>query len=527
MLSCVGKLMERIVFKYLFNYLRDKNLISKDQSGFQPGDSTVNQLTYLYDFFCKALDDKKDVHIVFCDIAKAFDRVWHKGLIYKLKMCGVGGALLDWFHDYLYERYQRVIIRGQKSELGLIRAGVPQGSVLGPLLFLVYINDITLVTQTKMKLFADDTSVFIEFDENSNAEAVLNTDMDNIRQWADQWLVSFSPHKTKLLTCSFKKKPSHPIYFNDVQLQNVASHKHLGITFSSNLSWNVHIDALLKSVSPMSDVLKHLKYDLDRYSLERSYVSFIRPKLEYASVIWDNCNTLDSDRLEAFQLGIARTVTGARRGTSHASLYSETNWQTLKERRTLNKLKFLIKIESGQSPQYLQSLLPDKARASSRNSNNFLLPKTRTETYRNSFLPSTLKLWNELPDDCRNINYVNQNLKKSCNLLFYEGSRLNNIRHAQLRMNCSKLNAHLFSLHVVDTPACLCGSLYEDVDHYLFVCPLYNVNRQTMFRSLLAICNFGMIDQELLLFGSDGLDLDKNKQLCNIVHQYFDDTNRL
>ena len=145
LLSCVSKILEKIVFKHLYNYLHEHHLISPDQSGFQPGDSTVNQLSYLYHVLSKALDEKKEVFIVFCDISKAFDRVWHKGLIYKLQKIGISGTLLLWFINYLHDRHQSVVIRGQKSEEGVIKAGVPQGSVLGPLLFLIYINDITLV----------------------------------------------------------------------------------------------------------------------------------------------------------------------------------------------------------------------------------------------------------------------------------------------------------------------------------------------------------------------------------------------
>ncbi len=205
LLSCVSKILERVVFKKLFNYLRTINFISEHQSGFQPGDSTVNQLTYLYHSFAEALDQKKDVHIIFCDISKAFDRVWHKGLLYKLRKAGVFGNLLNWFIDYLADRYQCVAVRGQKSEFGLIKAGVPQGSVLGPLLFLIYINDITSITQCKIKLFADDTSLYIEFDDAVSATNVMNNDLRNIQLWADQWLVNFSPPKTKLMTCSNKR----------------------------------------------------------------------------------------------------------------------------------------------------------------------------------------------------------------------------------------------------------------------------------------------------------------------------------
>ena len=124
----------------MYNYFKDHFIITIHQSGFKIVDLTVHQLSYLYHVFCSAIDDKKDVHIVFCDIKKAFDRVWHTGLIYKLEKCGITGPLLQWLKDYLSDRYQRVIVKVQSSEWGLIKVGVPQGSVLGPLLSLIYIN---------------------------------------------------------------------------------------------------------------------------------------------------------------------------------------------------------------------------------------------------------------------------------------------------------------------------------------------------------------------------------------------------
>ena len=528
LLSCVSKILERIVFKHLYNYIRDKKLLSKDQSGFQTGDSTVNQLSYLYHFLGKALDEKKDVHIVFCDISKAFDRVCHKGLIYKLKKFGIGGLLLLWFIDYLHDRHQRVIIKGQESAHGVIKAGVPQGSILGPLLFLIYINDITLVTQAKMKLFADDTSIYIDFDDAVSASTTLNDDMIAIQNWADQWLVKFSPPKTKLLTCTYKKNRNYPpVKFNDVVLQKTDSHKHLGITLSSNLSWNTHIDNILQSVGPMSDVLKKLKYDLDRYSLERCYFSFIRPKIEYGSIIWDNCSKHDKEKLENFQLDIARIVTGARKGTSHHLIYEETKWLKLSERRNLHKLKKFSKILEGKEPEYLKEIIPNRNSSHSlRNSENIPQIKCRTETFRCSFLPSTIVAWNAYPVDNRNTKDFDKKLKTSCNPLFYLGSRTNNVKLAQLRMNCSKLNAHLFSLHVIDSPRCVCGFAVEDAEHFLLQCPLYHSDRQLLSKYLndRGMYNFNV---NTLLFGDDSYSFLLNSHIVNATHKFIENSGRL
>ena len=135
LLSAVGKVMEKVKHKHMFNFLQDHEVLTRLQSGFVPGDSTANQLVDIYNTFCKALDDGKEVRAVFCDISKAFDRVWHKGLLFKLKQVGIGSTLLQWIANYLLNRKQRVLIPGGSSDWLPIGAGVPQGSILGPLLF--------------------------------------------------------------------------------------------------------------------------------------------------------------------------------------------------------------------------------------------------------------------------------------------------------------------------------------------------------------------------------------------------------
>jgi hypothetical protein len=313
LLSILAKVFEKIVFKYLFNYFRDHFMISIWQSGFLPGSSTITQLTEIYDQFCKAVNDGKEIRVVFLDISKAFDRVWHKGLLFKLKRCGITGKLLEWLKDYLTDREQRVIVNGQSSDWGKLHAGVPQGSVLGPLLFLIFINDIThVIKNCKIRLFADDTSLFIEVNDPDVAADALNQDLENLNQWADKWHVSFSPPKTEEVLISNKRAPSHHPMANlgGEPIKRVYSHKHLGLILASDLSWKDQITEVVDKANRRLGIMRSLKYKLDRLSLERIYLGFIRPLLEYGDIIWDSSGELLSS-LERVQMNAARIVVGA------------------------------------------------------------------------------------------------------------------------------------------------------------------------------------------------------------------------
>ena len=197
LLSNISKIQERIAFKNLYNHLRDNNLPYKYQSGFLPHHSTVFQLIDIYHNICQSFDNHQFSFMVFCDISKAFDRVWHKGLIYKLKQHGIEGDFLKWLTDYLNRRQQKVIIRGCTSTFKVIQAGVPQGSVLGPLLFLIYVNDIADSLLSLTRLLADDSSLYYSASSLDDIQGLINHYLILLSQWAKQWLVTFNPSKTE------------------------------------------------------------------------------------------------------------------------------------------------------------------------------------------------------------------------------------------------------------------------------------------------------------------------------------------
>ena len=224
------------------------------QSGFKPGDFCINQLLAITHEICKSFDDGFEVRGVFLDISKAFDKVWHEGLIFKLKQNGISGNLLNLLCDFLRNRKQRVLLKWQVSDWSDVRAGVPQGSMLGPLLFLIYINDLSEGLPSNSRLFPDDTSLFSVIHDSNISAFGLNSDLAKIYRWVFWWKMSFNPHhkkQTQEVIFSRKSKAiSHsPLVFNNNNVIQTASQKHLGIILDTRLSFENHLETVLCKIN--------------------------------------------------------------------------------------------------------------------------------------------------------------------------------------------------------------------------------------------------------------------------------------
>ena len=223
-------------------------------------------------------------------------------------------------------------------------------------------------------------------------------------------------------------------------------------------------------------------------------------------------------------MSIARTVTGARKGTSHDHILNEFNWPSLADRREGAKLKNFIKIINKESPVYLQDLIPKRIgdiRPQSRYPDNFYTVKSKIEIFRQSFIPSAVNLWNSLTGSDRTLTYADSLLKKPRPPLLYYGSRTNNYKHAQLRMKSSKLNFHLLV-----SPACPCGHDHEDYNHYLLQCPLYFQARITMLNKIRQLTRTH-ISCDLQLYAAPDLDLVTSYKVFDAVHGFISSTDRL
>ena len=235
LLPILSKIFEKIIFESLYNYFIKNNLLVNCQSGFIKGDSCVSQLLSITHTIHKNLDANPslDTKGIFLDMSKAFDKVWHEGLIYKLRSYGVQSKLIDLLKDYLSNRKQRVIINGASSSWRPIKSGVAQGSVLGPLLFLVFINDLPEHLICNPKLFADDVSLnAIMYDEKYSTQNIEH-DLKLIQDLSVKWKMLFNPDITKpaeeVLFTNRSTSTYCPVAFDGIAIEPVSDHKHLGL----------------------------------------------------------------------------------------------------------------------------------------------------------------------------------------------------------------------------------------------------------------------------------------------------------
>ena len=295
----------------------ENDLISQRQSGFKPGEACINQLLSITHDIYQSFDEAFDVRSVFLNISKAFDKVWHDDLIFKLKQNDTSGNLLNLLSNFLRNRKQRVVLNGQTSSWADVNAGVPQGSILGPLLFLIYINDLADGLSSNAKLFADDTSLFSVVHNANTTAKELNNDLVKISRWAYQWKMSFNPDPSKqaqevIFSRKLNKDYHPPLAFNNNNVPETDSQKHLGIILDNRLSFANHLKMILNKVNKTVGLLRKLHNILPRPALLTIYKSFIRPHLDYGDIIYDQAyNTSFHQKLELLQYNVCLAITGA------------------------------------------------------------------------------------------------------------------------------------------------------------------------------------------------------------------------
>lgn len=296
--SQIVKILERLVYDKILETLLQNKTISCHQHGFQSSCSCVTQLLDCMHDWTINFDQGLQTDIIYLDFAKAFDTVPHQRLLIKLKNCGIRGKALNWIRTFLSERRQRVILRNGVSSWKNVLSGVPQGSILGPLLFLIYVNDMPDGVKTTAKMFADDTKVYNDIKIVNDCE-LLQEDLNSLSHWSKKWLLCFN--ETKCVVLKIKMSILYMYTLNGHVLEQVSSQKDLGITIHESLKPSEHIGNIVKRANQRAGLIRRCFTDLTKEKVTILYISLIRPILEYASTVWNPQLKKDIDLLEYTQ----------------------------------------------------------------------------------------------------------------------------------------------------------------------------------------------------------------------------------
>lgn len=409
-LTCICcKLLEHVITSNIMKHLEDNHILYDFQHGFRSSRSCETQLTSFIQDLSKASNNNIQTDIIIMDFAKAFDKVSHRHLLYKISYYGINCNALNWVKDFLTNRTQNVVLEGETSNNIPVTSGVPQGTVLGPILFLIYINNLAeYMKHSKLRLFADDSIIYKEIKTPDDCKK-LQEDLDSAGRWEQEWLMHFHPDKCNILSVTQKQKPIETTYkLHGHSLEKVDSTKYLGVTLQSNLKWDKHINNMTaKANQSLGFLRRNLKISSEKVK-SHAYKALVRPKLEYCSTIWDPYQKQQITQIEKVQRRAARFTCNRFHNTSSVSdMFTHLNWYPLQVRRLKYRLVFFHKIIH-QIVAVPASNLLILADSRTRHSNPFSYKHIQTskDCYKYSFFPHTITQWNKLPIQATSVNTV-------------------------------------------------------------------------------------------------------------------------
>lgn len=409
-LTCVlCKSVEHIIVKHLNKHLDKYDILTKFQHGFRRSRSCETQLLVTLHDLLLSWDNNARVDMAVLDFEKAFDKVPHDHLLYKLDYYGIRGPIKDWISSFLKNRTQSVLVEGESSDPVSVDSGVPQGTVLGPIMFLIFINDLPnlLSADTKVRLFADDCLVYRQI-RNQEDHTFLQMDLDLLHRWSHTWGMRFNARKCEIMTIA-RAKSTLPHFYNlgGEILSNVENIKYLGTTITNNLTWATHIESITRKANSTLGFLRRNLRRCPQSLKTRAYLSMVRSTLEYSSSVWDPYLKGDIHKVERIQRLAARFIKGDFSFSSSVTdMLNELGLQSLEDRRRQARLVLLFKVLVGEvaiTPEeaFGQSLSRADARTRGADALKFKSCSSRTTNYNNSFLPRTVRDWNALDPTIR------------------------------------------------------------------------------------------------------------------------------
>ena len=357
LLTSISKLFEKVVFSQLYDYFRNNDLFYDSQYGFLKNHSTEYAAMELTDKVLKDIDERNISLAIFMDLSKAFDTLDHSILINKLAYYGIHGAALRWFTSYLTGRSQYVEIDGVSSNILLLSTGVPQGSILGPLLFLIYMNDIPNCTEHfNFILYADDTTLNNTVQIPSLSSVDINNELAKVYDWLAVNKLSLNVRKTKYVIFHAMNKRIEGVIpnleINGIPLERVQNFNFLGLVLNENMSWKPHIDLLANKLAKCAGVLNKLKRFLPIHILRTLYFSMVQSRLVYCILTWG----FDCYRLEKLQKRFARIIFSSKYNAHSEPLFKVLDILKIEHLFSQSCLKFVYKFKKSQLPKYFLSL---------------------------------------------------------------------------------------------------------------------------------------------------------------------------
>ena len=403
-LPIFSKIYERIMYKRLLSFLNKHNILYQYQFGFRENHGVNSALIYMIDKILKSLDKGEIVVGLFLDFCKAFDTVDHQILINKMNKYGIRGTALEWIKSYLSERKQFVYFNGINSSEQNIVCGIPQGSILGPLFFLIYINDIARVSKLLFfLLFADDTNIFITGKDINTITHTLNQELKKLLIWLQVNKLSINIDKTKYIIFSLRKKVntvSH-IYINNNIIERVYSTKFLGIIIDSKLSWIDHVQHIKTKIAKGLGILCKSRKILNINTLLTLYYSFVFPYIVYCIEVWGSVNKLLFSSIFKLQKRAVRIIVSANYRAHTDPIFTKLKILPLHKVYQMRVLIFMFKFSNNTLPNIFTKMFQVNVNIhhySTRQSYKLHVMKCKTSALLNSMSYQGTLLWNYMSD---------------------------------------------------------------------------------------------------------------------------------
>ena len=405
LLSSISKILEKVMHNRLYSFFQKNKMFYENQYGFRKQRSTVDAVTKFINDVIKSYDDKQSTIAVYCDLSKAFDTIDHNILIHKLEFYGIRGFALSWFRSYLSNRSQYTHYNGIDSDTQNVKCGVPQGSVLGPLLFIIYTNDHpSCLNLTKTILFADDTTIYLSSNDHDLLYKIMNDELDRLTDWFQANKLSLNATKTNymLFTNRDIQNLNTTLTLGNSIIDKVKCTKFLGMYIDENLKWNEHTHKVTQKLTRSYYAINKAKHSLNKRHLSTVYYSMVYPYLIYGITLWGNAPKIHLTKLITIQKKIIKMVSAAK-----YSAHTEPLFKTLKilkledvyHHQILNYVYKYVRGHLSPSLSQLFTLAQDYHERDTRQSTTYKLLsyKPRTTVACQSIAYMGPKLWNKIP----------------------------------------------------------------------------------------------------------------------------------